>query len=241
MMSRVLLILPCLNEEEGLPLVLGALPEVEGGLRVVVVDNGSTDQSANVARDHGATVVTEAERGYGAACLRGMAEYQDEEIIAFVDADGSDFAEELRDILVPLDEGRADLVIGSRMRLPESRKALLPQSRHGNRLAAFLLRNLFGLRDCTDLGPFRAMRAVALLELGMRDRNYGWTVEMQARAALAKLRVVEVAVRYRERRGVSKITGTFRGTVGASWKILWTIFRLRMTLRATAHSSLKKS
>lgn len=232
MSARVLLILPCLNEEEGLPIVLRALPPVDGGLRVVVVDNGCTDGSARVAREYGAEVVEEPERGYGAACLRGMSERRGEDIIAFVDADGSDHAEELASILAPLDEGRADLVIGSRMRIAESRRALLPQSRYGNRLAAFLLRNFFGLRDCTDLGPFRAMRASKLLALGMCDRNYGWTVEMQARAASSGLRVVEVPVRYRQRRGVSKITGTLRGTLGASWKILWTIFRLRLTLRS---------
>lgn len=226
--SRVLLILPCLDEERGLAVVLGALPPVEGGLRVVVADNGSKDRSAEVARSFGAEVVREPERGYGAACLRGMQEHEGEEIVAFVDADGSDYAEELTKVLEPILAGDADLVIGSRMLEAESRRALLPQARYGNRLASFLLRNLFGLRPCTDLGPFRAMRAERLFALGMRDRNYGWTVEMQARAALARLRVVEVPVRYREREGVSKITGTVRGTLGASWKILWTIFRLRL-------------
>ena len=233
MPAHVLLILPCLDEERGLALVLAGLPEVAGGLRVVVVDNGSQDQSASVARSLGAELVEEAQRGYGAACLRGIAEHAGEEIVAFVDADGSDYPEDLLRILAPIEAGEADLVIGSRMRSKESRAALMPQARYGNRLAAFLLRTCFGLRGCTDLGPFRAIRAASLEKLGMRDRNYGWTVEMQAKAALCALRVCEVPVRYRTRLGASKITGTLRGTLGASWKILWTIFRLRVTARSS--------
>ena len=185
MTARVLLILPCLDEEAGLQVVLPELPEVEGGLRIVVVDNGSSDRSAEVARELGAEVVAETERGYGAACLRGMAEHRGEEIVAFVDADGSDYSEELALLLEPLDAGEADFVIGSRMILAASRRALLPQSRYGNRLASFLLRTLFALRPCTDLGPFRAIRADALFALGMRDRNYGWTVEKAYRKSQA--------------------------------------------------------
>ena len=226
MPHETLLIIPCLNEEDGIGRVLGALPD-DLDLRVVVVDNGSSDASAERATAAGALVVHEAERGYGAACLRGIAEYAGERIVAFVDADYSDYPEELTDLLVPLREGRADLVIGSRMLRPESRRALLPQARYGNRLAAWILRFFYGQR-ATDLGPFRAITAPALAQLGMADRNFGWTVEMQAKAALTKLRTVEVPVSYRARVGVSKITGTLRGTLAASWKILWTLLCLRL-------------
>ena len=227
---ETLVVIPCLDEEEGLPLVLRDLPWERESLRVVVVDNGSTDRSAEVARAGGAEVVREDERGYGAACLRGIAERNGERFVAFVDADYSDHPEQLVEILRPLKDGRADLVIGSRMIQCEARAALLPQARYGNRLAGFLLRVLYGQR-ATDLGPFRAITSRALDQIGMRDRNYGWTVEMQVRAARAKLRTVEVPVRYRSRKGVSKITGTIRGTLGASTKILWTLFRLRLTRR----------
>ncbi|HHI79747.1 MAG TPA: glycosyltransferase family 2 protein [Planctomycetes bacterium] len=223
----VLLIIPCLNEEEGLARVLETLPIQEQGLRVVVVDNGSTDRSAEVARGMGVQVVREERRGYGAACLRGIAQRRNERIIAFLDADFSDDPREIGDILGPLRRGEAEFVLGSRMLLPASRKALLPQARYGNRLAAFLLRLLFGHR-CTDLGPFRALSWEALQRMGMKDQNFGWTVEMQAKAGLLGLRCLEVPVSYKQRIGASKITGTLSGTLAASYKILWTLFWLRL-------------
>jgi glycosyltransferase involved in cell wall biosynthesis len=224
---EVLLVIPCLNEEEGLALVLGSLPIEEERLRVVVVDNGSTDRSAEVARDMGVLVVHEERRGYGAACLRGIAERRAEPYLAFLDADFSDDPREISQLLIPLRGGEVDMVLGSRMLLPASRRALLPQARYGNRLAAFLLRFLFGHR-CTDLGPFRALTWDALKSMGMQDQNFGWTVEMQAKAGLLNLRCVEVPVSYKERIGSSKITGTFKGTLAASFKILWTILKLRL-------------
>jgi hypothetical protein len=133
---------------------------------------------------------------------------------------------ELSQVLAPLRSGESDFVVGSRMILPDSRRALLPQSRFGNWLAARLLRLFYGLR-ATDLGPMRALRRDCLERLDMRDRDYGWTVEMQAKAGLHRIRYQEVAVRYRPRIGKSKVTGTIRGTFGASWKILYTLFRLR--------------
>lgn len=224
--TRIAVIIPVLDEEEGLPLVLAEVPRdlVDD---VVVVDNGSSDRSVEVALSAGARVVHEARRGYGAACLAGIAATPDSEVIVFMDGDHSDFPEDLRVLLPPLLDGRADLVIGSRMLRPESRAALLPQARFGNRLAALLLRRLFGIR-CTDLGPLRAIRRRALLDLGMRDRDYGWTVEMQLRARLGGLRVLEVPVRYRRRVGRSKISGTLCGSWAAGSKIVSTIARYRL-------------
>lgn len=220
---RVIVIIPALDEEAAIGRVLADLPRdrIE---RVIVVDNGSVDRTAEVARSHGAEVVAEPRRGYGSACLAGIARASDAEVIAFVDADYSDHPEELTALLAPIENGTADLVIGSRMTLPESRRALLPQARFGNWLAALLLRWRYGAL-VTDLGPFRAIRADALRALEMRDRDFGWTVEMQARAFARGLRVVEVPVRYRPRIGQSKITGTILGSLRAGFKILFTIAR----------------
>jgi glycosyltransferase involved in cell wall biosynthesis len=225
----VALVIPAHNEEETLPRVLTGIPRHEVG-EIVVVDNGSTDRTAAVARAAGVTVVTEPRRGYGAACLAGLAHLRQHppEIVAFMDADHSDDPAELPRLLQPIREGRADLVIGSRTLGEREVGSLGPVQRFGNRLAVALLHRLFGVRF-TDLGPFRAVRWEALERLRMRDRDYGWTVEMQARAARAGWRCVEVPVRYRRRAGGrSKVSGTVRGTVGAGWKILWTILRVRL-------------
>lgn len=220
---RISVVIPALNEEGSLPLVLVALPEALV-TEVIVVDNGSTDATARVAAEHGARVVAEPVRGYGAACLAGIAAAEAPDIVAFVDADYSDRPEELADVLAPLLAGDADLVIGSRTLGRRERGALLPHARFGNALATALIRLFFGVRF-TDLGPFRAIRAGALASLRMRDRDFGWTVEMQVKAARQGLRCVEVPVSYRRRVGRSKISGTIRGTLGASRKILGTIFR----------------
>ena len=233
MSGAVVVVIPVFNEAQSLPLVLAELPR-DLVQRVVVVDNGSTDDSAGVARAHGAEVVHEPRRGYGSACLAGIAALRpDEEFVVFLDGDHSDHPEDLRELLPPVRDGVADLVLGSRMLRPDARRALLPQARFGNQLAAVLMRLLFGIR-CTDLGPFRVIRHDALRRLGMTDRDFGWTVEMQLRAHLRGLRVLEVPVRYRKRIGQSKITGTVTGTLRAGYKILRTIFVYRLRLERVA-------
>jgi len=239
---RVVVLIPALDEEGALPLVLSAIPMDLVDL-VVVVDNGSRDRTAAVAREGGARVVEETRRGYGQACLAGLEllleggpgiePLRDADVVVFLDADRSDHPEELSLVAGPVLSDEADLVIGSRMIQAGSRAALLPQARFGNRLACFLIRVLFGARY-TDLGPFRAIRADALRHLRMADRDFGWTVEMQLKAAVAGLRVCEVPVRYRPRIGTSKITGTWAGTLGASRKILTWIIGWRLALLFTA-------
>lgn len=226
---RVGVVIPALDEEEALPLVLQALPRALVH-DLVVVDNGSRDGTAEAARRHGARVVREERRGYGSACLAGIRALRPCDVVVFLDADHSDHPEELPLLLAPIERGEADLVIGTRMVRRESRRALLPQARFGNRLAALLLRLLYGGR-ATDLGPFRAIRREALARLRMDDRDFGWTAQMQARAFRLGLSVVEVPVSYRERVGRSKITGTVSGTVRAGWKILFTLARERLRPR----------
>lgn len=225
LMARVALILPALNEEQSIGRVLEELP---AGLfqQVIVVDNGSEDRTAEIAARHGAQVIREPRRGYGQACLAGLlALMPDSEVVVFMDADASDVPAEAHQLIKPIVAGEADLVIGSRVLGAVERGALAPQQRFGNWLATRLIRHLYGFRF-TDLGPFRAIRASSLRELGMQDRDYGWTVEMQVRALKKGLRLCEVPVSYRRRIGRSKISGTLRGSVLAGIKILWTILRL---------------
>ena len=219
-------VIPALNEQASLPLVLADLPRPPVR-RVVVADNGSTDATAKVAAEGGATVVAAARRGYGSACLAGLAylrENDPPDVVVFIDADYSDHPEELPEVVAPILAGTADVVIGSRVLGRRERGALLPQARAGNLVACLLIRLLYGHRY-TDLGPFRAARWDALERVGMSDPNFGWTAELQVKALRAGLRVVEVPVSYRKRVGVSKITGTIRGTIAAGYKILWTVLR----------------
>lgn len=222
---RVAVVIPARNEEASLPLVLGAIPRQLVD-EVVVVDNASSDGTAEVARAAGASILFEPRPGYGAACLRGV-EYlriRMPDVVVFLDADFSDHPEEMPLLLEPIARDAADLVIGSRVKTLRERGALLPQARAGNWLATRLMRLFYGGRF-TDLGPFRAIRFGALLDLGMADRGFGWTVEMQVKALQAGLRTGEVPVSYRRRVGVSKITGTVSGTIRAGARILWTLAR----------------
>lgn len=244
MLTEVTVVIPALNEEGSLPLVLRDLPTVG---RVIVVDNGSRDATAGVASAHGATVVHEPQRGYGAACLRGLAAIRElidagnapPRVVVFLDADYSDHPELLPRLVEPILSGQADFVLGSRLAGQRDPGAMPPQSVFGNRLACLLMRILFGV--CySDLGPFRAIDYERLCSLGMCDRNFGWTIEMQIKAARAGLRTIEIPVPYRRRVGQSKISGTLAGTLKAGTKILYTIARYGMQ-RTTGASSVTRS
>lgn len=215
--QRVSVIIPALNEELAIGKVISAIPAWVDD--IVVVDNGSTDSTALVAISFGARVVSERERGYGAACLKGIASLQPTDVIVFLDGDFSDDANEMASLVEPIVSGDVDFVIGSRVRGHCVAGALTPQQRFGNWLACHLLRMIWGT-SWSDLGPFRAITTNALHMLDMRDRGYGWTVEMQLKAAACGLRCVEVPVSYRSRVGVSKISGTLVGSVKAGVTIL---------------------
>lgn len=224
-------LIPALNEEKTLPLVLADLPKT-WVRQVIVCDNGSTDATAERAESLGAVVVREPERGYGAACLAGLRYLESlppserPEIVVFLDGDYSDYPEDLPKVVGPIVQDKQDLVIGSRLLGGLEPGAMTLPQRFGNWLAPTLIRWLFGYRF-TDLGPFRAIRWDKLLALDMRDRNFGWTVEMQVKAAKQGLACTEVPVRYRQRAGgKSKVSGTLTGTARAGWKILYTIFKL---------------
>ena len=226
MPDTVAIIIPALNEELSLPEVISEIPR-NTEPRIIVVDNGSTDGTAPAARRSGAEVVSEPRRGYGRACLAGFAHLEPAppDIVVILDADHSDYPEDLSAVLAPILAGDADMVCGSRVDLAET-GALAPQVRYGNALATFLVRVLHGFRY-TDMGPFRALRWQALKALEMCDPTYGWNAEMQVKAVQQGLRVVEVPVRYRRRVGRSKISGTVKGTLMAGGLIIWTIVALK--------------
>ena len=221
---KISVIIPALNEEESIGQVLNDIPG-EIVEEVIVVDNGSNDDTVTVANSLGARVIREPLKGYGAACLKGISMLkQDTDIVVFLDADYSDYPQDLHTVVKPIVTGKAEMVIGSRMSGTREKGALLPQAVFGNKLATFLIRLFWGFKY-TDLGPFRAIKYKDLLALNMMDKNFGWTVEMQIKALKKGLKIVEVPVRYRKRIGKSKITGTFSGTVRAGVKIIYTIFK----------------
>ncbi len=219
---RIGVVIPALNEERAIGRVLADLPAWVD--RIVVVDNGSSDRTGAVARAAGAQVVLEPERGYGAACLAGIDHCADMDIIVFIDGDYSDYPQDLERIVAPILSGDCDFVVGSRAAGEARAGALTPQQRFGNWFACKLM-NVFWRTCYTDLGPFRAIDARALQALQMQDRAYGWTIEMQIKAALAGLAIGEVPVRYRPRIGVSKISGTLKGAAMAGITILSLIGR----------------
>lgn len=220
--KRISVVIPALNEANAIASVIADIPGWVD--EIVVADNGSSDGTPDIARAKGARIVYEPERGYGAACLAGIAACNNADVIVFLDGDYSDHPDELGRVVDPVANGACEFVIGSRVSGNAKRGALSVQQRFGNWLACKLMNGLW--RTCyTDLGPFRAIDARALRRLGMQDRTYGWTVEMQIKAALLGLTVTEVPVSYRPRIGVSKISGTVKGTMLAGMKILGLIGR----------------
>lgn len=220
-------IIPAFNEEKSIPSVLKDIPRA-WVREIIVCDNNSTDRTAEVAAANGATVLFQPNKGYGNACLKGLeyvaAKKEKPNIIVFLDGDYSDHPEELPTLVAAITEGVADMVIGSRATGARERGSMTSQQVFGNWLATLLIRWFFGYRF-TDLGPFRAIRYDKLLEINMIDKNFGWTVEMQVKAAKLKMRCEEVPVTYRQRIGVSKVSGTVKGTIMAGYKIILTIFR----------------
>lgn len=221
-------IIPVYNEEDSIGKVISEIPDTIVR-NVVVCNNGSIDRTATVAEAHGAIVVHQPEKGYGNACLKGMEYISNQEvkpdIIVFLDGDYSDFPGEMVDLIKPIVTENVDLVIGSRALGEMQSGAMMPQQIFGNWLATTLIRIIYGY-EFTDLGPFRAIKYPVLMDMQMEDKTFGWTVEMQVKAAKMKLKTAEVAVRYRKRIGKSKVSGTIKGTILAGHKILWTIFKL---------------
>ncbi len=223
--TRTAVVIPAHNEESSIGKVIAAIPRAAVS-EIFVVDNGSVDRTARAAEEAGATVVPEPRKGYGYACTTGIvrAMEQSPEVIVFLDGDYSDYPDDLPTIVRPIQDEGYDLVIGSRMIGTREPGAMLPQAIFGNWLASLLIRFFWGYRF-TDLGPFRAIRSDALARLRMSEMTFGWTVEMQVKAAKLGLRCTEVPVRYRRRIGSSKVTGTLSGTIKASYRILFTIFK----------------
>jgi glycosyltransferase involved in cell wall biosynthesis len=237
---RVAIVMPARNEEASIGMVLDEIPRALVHA-IIVVDNGSSDRTAEVARGRGAIVVREAVPGYGRACQAGIARTDDSvDVIVVLDADHSDYPQDLPALLAPIAAREADFVIGSRVMGGAEPGSLPWNQRFGNALACFLLRVLYGARF-SDMGPFRAIRRPALLSLGLEDCTYGWNVEMQVRALMAGLRIREVPVRYRRRVGKSKITGTFTGTVRAGTRIIFTILLYHSAYRRSSRSRRRES
>jgi glycosyltransferase involved in cell wall biosynthesis len=223
---RVSAIIPTHNEAQAIGLVLGDLPS-DLVTEVIVVDSSSSDGTPEIAARMGARVVHEPRRGYGRACLTGIAAADAPDIFVFLDGDYSDRPSELPALLAPILEGHAEITIGSRLRGRRTVRAMPWHQEFGNRLAASLIR-LFYRVHLTDLGPFRSCRAEIIHKLGLEETTYGWAVEMILKGALAGFRIVEVPVSYHPRIGTSKISGTLKGTAGAAWFILTLIVRYHL-------------
>lgn len=225
-MTKIVVIIPAFNEEGSIAKVIAEIPEIVS--ETIVVNNNSTDLTFQVAQDAGATVINQPMMGYGNACLKGL-EYLKEQqinpdIVVFLDGDYSDYPEELTKVIAPIINEDIDFVIGTRVKHLQEKGSMTPQQHFGNWLACSLMK-LFFNANFTDLGPFRAIKYQKLLNLKMQDQTYGWTVEMQLKALKQKLSYTEVPVRYKKRIGVSKVSGTIKGTIFAGVKILTWIFK----------------
>jgi len=225
-MPKIKVIIPAYNEEDSIANVIKDIPTIVD--EVIVVDNNSNDDTAKNATNARATVLTETKKGYGYACLKAMDYISNQtkkpDIIVFLDGDYSDYPEELLKLVEPIIKNNTDLVIGARKKELRAAHSMTPQQVFGNWLATFLMRILYGARF-TDLGPFRAIKYEKLVALHMEDKTYGWTVEMQLKAVKQKLSYVEIPVKYRQRIGISKVSGTLKGSIFAGFKILSWIFK----------------
>ncbi len=227
-MTKIKVIIPAYNEANSIASVINDIPDIVD--EIIVINNNSTDDTAKNASQAGATVLSESQKGYGYACLKGM-EYiahfdtnQHPDIIVFLDGDYSDYPEELTKIVEPILNDNKDFVIGARVKRLREHGSMTPQQIFGNWLATFLMKLFFDARF-TDLGPFRAIKYDKLLALKMEDKTYGWTVEMQLKALKQKLSYTEIPVRYKKRIGISKVSGTVKGSIFAGFKILGWIFK----------------
>lgn len=220
-------IIPAFNEENSIKKVIADIPK-EFVREIIVIDNNSSDETSANAKNSGATVLEQTLQGYGNACLKGIEYIKNKEskpdIVVFLDADYSDYPEEMSALITPILNHNMDMVIGSRALGKKAKGSMTPQQIFGNWLATLLIRVFYGVRY-TDLGPFRAIKYKRLIQIDMQDQTYGWTVEMQLKAAKLKLNTCEIPVNYRERIGFSKISGTIKGTIGAGYKIITTIFK----------------
>lgn len=227
MAQRIVVIIPAYNEEQSIGKVIDDIPK-DWVSEIIVCNNNSKDKTKEVAQHHGATVVDAVEKGYGNACLKGIEHIkksiQKPDIVVFIDGDYSDYPEELPSVVKPIIEQGTDLVIGSRELGERQKGSMTPVQIFGNWLSTTLIRWFYGYHF-TDLGPFRAITWEALMRMNMEDKNFGWTVEMQIKAAKLRLNTCEVAVNYRPRIGISKVSGTIKGSFLAGYKILYLIFK----------------
>jgi glycosyltransferase involved in cell wall biosynthesis len=226
MNSKIKVIIPAYNEQDAIANVINDIPDIVD--EIIVISNNSTDNTEKNAKNAGATVLKEIKKGYGFACLKGLdyiAKLKDKPaIIVFIDGDYSDYPEQLTEIIAPIINNDIDFVIGSRVKRLREEGSMTPQQVFGNWLATFLMKLFFGAKF-TDLGPFRAIKYDKLLALNMEDKTYGWTVEMQLKALKKELLYIEVPVKYRNRIGISKVSGTLKGSILAGVKILGWIFK----------------
>jgi glycosyltransferase involved in cell wall biosynthesis len=225
-MSKIQVIIPAYNEEKAIANVINEIPKIVN--EVIVISNNSTDNTIKAAQEAGATVLSETRKGYGYACLKGMEYLSNQDIkpdiVVFLDGDYSDYPEELTKIIAPILNDNIDFVIGARVESLREKNSMTPQQIFGNWLATFLMRWFFKAKF-TDLGPFRAIKYEKLLALNMQDKTYGWTVEMQLKVLQQNMSYIEIPVRYKNRIGVSKVSGTVKGSIMAGIKIIGWIFK----------------